>query len=474
MLIGRKEEQNILLNALNDSSSHLIAVYGRRRVGKTYLVRESFQDKFCFQHSGVYNGNRKTQLKAFYGALLDAGLPESEPVPKDWLEAFQMLKTVIAGSDMKRKVVFIDELSWMDTPRSDMMMALEHFWNSWASARKDIVMILCSSATSWIINKVIHNKGGLYNRLTGRIHLQPFTLHNCREYSEAKHLSLSDTQIMELYMIIGGVPFYWDQLRKGYSVPQNVDALFFERNAPLKDEYNYLFASIFRNPENYIELIKALAGRKGGLTRNELLKKTGLTGSGTVTRQLKELESCGFIREYNCFGKKTKDKIYQLIDPFVLFYHHFMIKAPDDPQFWLHQVNTPSVNSWGGLAFERVCLIHIEQIREALGIRGVLTNVYSFTCHADPELGIEGTQIDLLIQRADRITNILEMKYSHSEYTINKTLSRELRRKVRDFRIATGTNDGIHVTLVTPYGLKWNEYAGEIQSQITGEDLFHK
>ena len=474
MMIGRTEEQHILMDALNNPDSQLIAVYGRRRVGKTYLIRETFQNSFCFQHAGVYNGSRKIQLKAFLGALTDAGLPADTPCPKDWLEAFQLLKTVISDSKETRKVIFIDELSWMDTPKSDMMLALEHFWNAWASARKDVVMILCSSATSWILNKVIHNKGGLYNRLTARIHLQPFTLFNCREYAKARKLALSDTQIMDLFMIFGGVPFYWEQLRKEYSVPQNIDALLFSHDAPLRDEYDYLFASIFRNPAGYISIIQALSGKKSGLTRNELISKAGLAGSGTVTRMLKELESCGFIREYTCYGKKSKDKLYQLIDPFVLFYHYFLKKKPQDPKYWLHQVNTPTVNTWSGLAFERVCLLHIDQIKEALGISGVLTDVYSFICHADPDTGVEGTQIDLLIRRADRITNILEIKYSQKPYVITKSVSMDLRRKVNDFRLATGTRDGIHITMVTPYGLKWNEYAGEVQSQVTGEDLFRR
>ena len=450
MLVGRQHEIRILQEAATCNLPQLIAVYGRRRVGKTYLIREVFKNSFTFQHAGAYNKSRKTQLYLFYQALLDAGLPKEDPAPKNWFEAFSLLKTVIRNSTQKKKVIFIDELSWMDTPKSDMIPALEHFWNAWASARNDVVLILCSSATSWIINKIIHNKGGLYNRLTGRIYLPPFTLAQCREFSQSRNLALSDTQLLELYMVLGGIPFYWDQLQKGYSVPQNVDYLFFQQNAPLRDEYTYLFASIFRNPAPYERIILALTKRRLGLTRNELLASTGMSGSGTVSRYLQELEACGFIREYTCFGKKTKDALYQLTDPFVLFYHHFVSKKPKDPHFWTSLINTPALNTWCGLAFEQICLLHVDQIRKALGISGVLTNASSFLCKANPEEGIIGSQIDLVLQRADHVINLLEMKYTQGPYTLTKKGNEELKIKLSDFRLATGTQDALHITMVTP------------------------
>lgn len=472
MLIGREKEVAVLQEAMEKEESRLIAVYGRRRVGKTYLIRESLKGRFTFQHSGVYNGTRAEQLAAFRHALTDAGLPKGTEQPQNWFDAFQLLKTLVEKSTQKKKVLFIDELSWMDTPKTDMMKALEHFWNAWASARNDIVLIVCSSATSWMLNKVIHNRGGLYNRLTDRIHLTPFSLGECRNYVNAKSLAFSDMQIMELYMTIGGIPFYWSLLRKGYSPAQNIDRLFFEENAPLQEEYDYLFASIFRQPKDYILIIRALAVKRKGLTRNEILAETGLTGSGIFSRKLKELESCGFIREYHGFGKKTKESLYQLTDPFILFYYHFVQERKNDPHFWSHQINTPAVNSWAGLAFEQLCLLHAEQIKEKLGIKGVLSDIASFTCDADPEKGIAGSQIDMVIARADRVINLLEMKYSSGLYTITKAIHESVRRKANDFALATGTRDAIHLTFVTPYGLVWNAYAGDIQSQIVAEDLF--
>ena len=472
MLIGREKEIAILQNAAERNQAQMIAVYGRRRIGKTYLVRETFKGQFTFQHAGIYQGTREQQLSAFYDALKDAGLQNGKTIPKNWFEAFQLLRDLVKASTQKKKILFIDELSWMDTPKSDMMMALEHFWNAWASAREDVLLIVCSSATSWMLNKVIHNKGGLYNRLTGQIHLYPFNLAQCKDYVHTSHLAFSDQQIMELYMILGGVPFYWGLLEKGLSVAQNVDHLFFSEDAPLRQEYEYLFASIFRKPEDYRLIIKTLAGKRIGMTRNEILAKSGLTGSGMFSQKLKELESCGFIREYHAFGKKEKDSLYQLTDPFILFYYHFVQKQSGDPFFWSHQINTPAVNTWTGLAFEMLCLLHIQQMKNALGITGVLTSVSSFTCQADPEEGIEGSQIDLLIRRADRTINLFEMKYSRGPFVITKAVCEDIRKKAEDFVRKTKTRDAIHLTIVTPYGLSWNTYAGEIQSQITAADLF--
>ena len=473
MLIGREREAAVLYRSLESDESQLIAVYGRRRVGKTYLIRESLKGQFTFQHSGVYRGTFSEQLQAFYDSLIDAGLSDDEgKKPSNWFDAFRLLKNLVQNSTQKKKIVFLDELSWMDTPKTDLMKALEHFWNAWASARKDVVLIVCSSATSWMLNKVIHNKGGLYNRLSAQIRLQPFNLWQCRNFVNAKKLAFSDTQIMDLYMIMGGIPFYWGLLEKGLSVAQNVDHLFFEENAPLQQEYEYLFSSIFRQPRDYVLIIQALAVKKKGLTRNEILKETGLIGSGVFTQRLKELESCGFIREYHAYGKKEKDSLYQLMDPFILFYHHFIRKKKDDPNYWSHQINTPAVNSWAGLAFEQLCLLHVEQIRKKLGITGILTDISSFTCKADPQKEVSGSQIDLLIQRADRTVNLIEMKYARGPYVITKSAYENLKKKERDFVAVTRTRDAIHLTMATPFGLVWNDYAGEIQSQIVAEDLF--
>lgn len=471
MIIGREQELSVFQNAIQDDSSHFIAVYGRRRIGKTYLIREAFNYRFTFQHAGVYNGSLKEQLFAFEASLKDAG-QNTKVRARNWLEAFEELKDLIRASSEKKKVLFIDELSWMDTPRSDLMTALENFWNGWASARKDIVLIVCASATSWMLSKVIHNKGGLYNRLTEKIHLRPFSLAECEKYVAAKNYALTRDQILQYYMVFGGVPFYWSFLKKGLSLPQNIDCILFEEDAPLKNEFDYLYAAIFKNPKIHLKIIQALGRRKAGMTRNEIISSAAIPNSGDLTKKLKELESCGFIRSYQMFGKEKKDTVYQLMDNFTLFYYQFMERAPTDPHFWSNQINTPAVNSWMGLAFERVCLEHVDQIKMKLGISGVLTESQSWQCRKDPEKGIHGSQIDLLIVRKDQVINLCEMKYSQTEYAVTGKDRDGILHKMQDLVTSTGTKYAIHPTLITCIGTVSNSNTDIIQSVVTADDLF--
>lgn len=471
MLTGRVQEQNLLRQAFRADRSRFIAVYGRRRVGKTFLIRETFDYSFTFQHAGLAKGGYRDQLNAFSGSLSEAGASDTEP-PKNWMEAFGRLKTLIRESSDSRKVIFIDELSWMDTPRSDLIMALENFWNGFASARKDVLLIICTSATSWILKTVIHDKGGLHNRVTDKISLRPFYLNECEQFLENKGVVMDRYDILEGYMAMGGVPYYWDFVQSGKSMTQNIDAIFFKKDALLKGEFDYLYASVFRKPEDYIRIIKALGKKKAGMRRNELSRETDLVCNGSFSRKLEELESCGFIRKYHEFGKRNMGAVFQLIDNYTLFYFKFLEKAPTDGRYWEKTIDSPIRRAWTGLAFERVCLQHSEQIRKKLGVSGVLTDECSWQCASDPDHGIYGTQIDLVIDRRDRIVNLCEMKYSTSNYAITKEYDRKLREKITDFKTLTKTKRAVHLTMVTTYGLERNKYAGRIQSVVTAEDLF--
>ena len=471
MLIGRKKEINLLHEIQNDDSSHFLAIYGRRRVGKTFLIREAFDYRFAFQHAGLSDSGMKGQIFAFVSSLKDAGY-EVKKQPKNWLEAFEYLKDLIRKSSEKKKIIFIDELSWMDTPKCDLMVALENFWNGFASARKDIVLIVCASATSWMLSKVVHNKGGLYNRLTEQIHLRTFCLGECEEYVKNSGLAFNRNQILQYYMIFGGVPYYWGFLKKGLSLSQNIDRILFEKDAPLRDEFKYLYASVFKKPENYVKIIESLGTKKVGMTREEIINAAKISNSGDLTTKLEELESCGFIRKYYAFGMKNKNAIYQLMDCFTLFYFKFLKSQPTDEHFWTNQINTPLVNTWMGLAFERVCMEHIEQIKVKLGISGVLTEVNSWYCKADLDNGVFGSQIDMLIVRKDQVINLCEMKYSQSEYTITEKVDRNIRNKINDLITVSGTKYAIYPTIITTYGLVENSYSQEVQSVVTMDDLF--
>lgn len=471
MIIGRETELQLLHDAAKDSVSHFIAVYGRRRVGKTFLIREAFDYRFTFQHAGISSGGLKDQLDAFQASLKDAGFETGKPI-KSWMQAFEYLKDLIRQSTEKRKIIFIDELSWMDTPKSKLIPALEQFWNGWASGRIDIVLIICASATSWIMSEVIHNKGGLYHRLTGQIHLKPLSLAKCEAYVKAKQLVLNRESILQYYMIFGGIPYYWDFITKGLSMPQNIDNILFAEDAPLKDEYRHLYAAIFRHPNDYIRIVRALGRKKAGMTREEIVDETRLANSGMLTKKLEELEACGFIRKYTPYGKKKKSSVYQLIDHFTLFYYRFLENCPDDEHFWSNQINTSAINNWYGLAFERVCLMHIPQIKQKLGITGVLTNVHALYCKADADKGLFGSQIDLILVRKDQIINLCEMKYSGAEFIMTMKEDRNMARRIHDLQIIVGSGYAIHPILITTYGLADNKYSGNIQTVVTMDDLF--
>lgn len=472
MLVSREKEKNKLLEALQAEESQFIAVYGRRRVGKTYLIRQTYNKMLTFEHSGLANGGRKEQIQAFTASLKRAGL-ETDVMPTNWLDAFELLKDLVEKSREDKKVLFIDELSWMDTQKSGLLVALENFWNGWASARNDVILVVCASATSWMLDKVIHNKGGLYNRLSCRIHLKPFKLRECEEFLKSKHISISRYDILEMYMAIGGIPYYWSLMKKGRSVAQNIDAMFFADDAPLKDEFKYLYASLFKNPQKYIDIVSVLAKKKTGLLRNEISEMTGIPNSGFLTKILDELISCDFIRKYTVLGKKSKDAIYQLTDFYTLFYFQFLQKKTDE-HYWTIQTDTSVRNTWCGLAFERVCFDHVNEIKVGLGISGVLTEVHSWSSKADKKSGVKGSQIDMVIVRNDRIINICEMKYSINEYSYTGKDDEVLRNKIAALKTACKTRYSFHPILVTTYGLKEGMYSGRIQAVIKMENLFSK
>ncbi len=368
----------------------------------------------------------------------------------------------------------MDELSWMDTKDSGLISELEHFWNGWVTARKekDVILIVCASATYWMTEKIVNDKGGLHNRLTGHIHLKPFTLKECEEYLQTKNILFNRHQIIQCYMIMGGVPYYWSLLKKGKSLPQNIDELFFAERAPLRTEYDNLYRALFKKPDQYIKIIEALSSENKGISREKICKKTGIASSGDLTRKLAELESCDFIRKYMPTGYKERKAIYQLIDNYTLFYMKFLSYQTYDENFWQVQSNSPNIKAWSGVAFERVCLEHVPQIKAALGIAGVQTDVNAWQCKADKNKGLHGSQIDLLIVRGDQIINVCEMKYSKSEYLVDAEFNKDMRRKISDFLIESKTKYAIHPTLITTYGVVENQYSGELQSIITSEDLF--
>lgn len=471
MIIGRKEEIRILKDSFNSDKSEFFAVYGRRRIGKTYLISKCFNNDFDFVHSGRAKGNKAKQIEYFCESLEKKGFT-IDSKPKNWNAAFLLLEKYLETIKKNKKVIFLDELSWMNATSNELIDALEGFWNGWATFRKDIILIVCSSAASFIINKIIHNKGGLHNRLTRAFYIKPFTLKECEEYSNANNLMMSKNQILEAYMILGGIPYYWSLLDKNKDLNANIDNLFFYENAILKNEFEYLYSSLFKNAKIYEDIVTALADKNIGLTMDEIINKTKCIKNGAFSQKLLDLEHCGFIRKYHIFGNKKRESTYQLIDNFTLFYFKFISYRPNDEYYWEHMYNSHLKSIWQGFAFERICLQHINQIKFALGISGVLTDVCSWHCKKDEDKGIEGSQIDLLIVRDDRVINLCEIKFSYEPYVIDMNDNLNINKKISDFKISTSTRYAIRPTWICSNGLKDNKYSRSVSNKVTGIDLF--
>lgn len=472
MMIGRILEKEKLLKAYKSEYSQFVTVYGRRRVGKTFFVRETFNYSFTFEHAGLAKSSMKMQLKAWQSSLKDK-LKRNTPLPKTWIEAFDQLKELINESTESKKVIFIDEMPWMDTLHSGFIPALEYFWNGWASSRKDILLVVCGSATSWVINKLIKNHGGLHGRVTTKININPFSLHECELYAKSNKLGMSRRQILEAYMIMGGVPFYWTFLDKSKSLAQNIDDIFFNPNGELHNEYDDLYASLFRNPEAYIKVIHTLGKKRIGMTRDEIIVTTQIPDNGKLSSILEDLEYCGFIRRYNHISFKKKNAIYQLIDSFTLFYYKFMQNNErNDEHFWSHNQGTPLYYNWCGLAFERVCLTHINQIKSALGINGIICNAYSWKSITSTDKTNKGAQIDLVIERDDNVIDLCEIKYTKEKFTIDSTYNDIIQNKKVRFIQEHKTSKAIHLILISANSVCMNEYSEEFQKIIYSDSLF--
>jgi len=469
-IIGRKTEITRLTEYVNSGKAELVAVYGRRRVGKTFLIKRFFNEKFVFYLSGAENSSKKQQLFNFTTALNKYSGREN-PVVEDWQNAFVQLEQYLRNIKIKgRKIIFIDELPWLDNVKSGFLSAFEYFWNTFASSQNDIFLVICGSATSWIMNHIIKNRGGLHNRVTCQILLEPFTLNETEQFLKSKKMALSRVQIAECYMILGGIPYYLEQLEKSLSLVQNIDNLFFKKNATLRDEYSKLYASLFKSPEKYMQIIEALAKKRKGLTRDEIVKYSTVSNGGGLTSLLEELYLCGFISINDNFSTKKNLQLYQLTDFYSLFYLHFVKdRRGTNSDYWSSVIDTGKHKAWAGYSFELLCQTHISQIKRALSIGGVV----SYTSGWRSKDTENGAQIDFLIDRNDRIINLCEIKYSNKEFVITKSYDENLRNKRCGFIEETNTKKSVHITMITTYGVKHNEYRNNIQSEVLLDDLFY-
>ena len=470
-LTGREKEAAFLKKLTQSTKAEFAVMYGRRRISKTYLIRQVLGSAFTFYYTGVYNVKQAQHLANFHASLIkySNGIDNIAPL-NNWFEAFDALAKIAEKSSDEKKVIFIDELPWLDTPTSGFVPALEYFWNSWATNRNDVLLIACGSAASWMINKLINNKGGLHNRVTQRIKLEPFTLVECETFFKERKGVFDRYQLVQLYMAFGGIPFYLDQVDVSLSAAQNINNLCFTKTGLLQNEFNNLYASLFKKSEKHVAVIEALATKLKGLSRDELITKSKLANSGNTTNLLKELEESDFIRKYSSFGKTQRNVSYQLTDFYSLFYLRF-IKSNNvmNENFWLTSIDSPAVRAWSGYAYEQVCLWHLTAIKKALGISGIQTKSSAFAASDSNKK----TQIDLVIERKDHVINICEMKFSLDSYSITKQYAEEIKKKITAFRTETKTKKAIYFTMITSFGLEKNSYATSlVQNELTMDDLF--
>ncbi len=470
-LIGRVAEQKELQRIVESTKSEFLVVYGRRRVGKTFLVREFFGYRFDFQASGLANADTQQQLINFHTVLNKLQEHPHDKPPENWFSAFLRLEDYLESLEgTAKKIVFLDELPWFDTKGSDFVLGLEHFWNSWASARKDIVLVTCGSAASWMTNKLINNSGGLHNRVTKKIKVEPFVLGEVEAMLSVKGCAFDRYQIVQLYMALGGIPHYLDAIRPDLSVAQNIQYLFFDKGALLRNEFFNLYRSIFKKFDAYEQVVEALASKTYGLQRSEIAKLAGLASGGTLSKVLLNLEESGFVTSFTPFGGGKNKMMYRLSDHYSDFYFRFVRdNIHKGANAWLNLIDHPSHRAWEGLAFEQVCLAHVQQIKRALGIQGVLTSESAWRGTYDGQ----SAQVDLVIDRRDHVINLCEAKFSMEKFTITKKYAEQLREKCGVFRQSTATKKSVFITLITTFGVAHGEHqAGLVQQEVALEDLF--
>jgi len=468
-IIGREHEIKILQDLLSSSKSELVAIYGRRRIGKTFLVSEVFKNQIVFEVTGLHNGSMKNQLLNFHKQIVESfnKLPVGNQPPNDWSQAFSILgKCIDSIKSKNKKVIFIDEFPWLASRRSNFLMWFENFWNTYCVKRNDLVVVICGSAASYMVNDIIQNKGGLHNRVTRKIRLLPFNLHETKLFLESRSIKLESYDILLLYMAIGGVPRYLEMIRKGQSVAQNIDRLCFENNGELRNEFNEVFASLFNNSSTHTAIIKALAQTHKGITRKELLEKCKLQQSGFTSNILNELTESGFVAQYTPFGKKNRNSLFRLSDEYCMFYLKFIEPYASTGQgTWERLSVKQNFKIWTGFAFETICLKHIQQIKNELGIGKVFTVQSSWAGNS--------AQIDMVIDRDDNRINLCEMKFYNDLYTIDKSTYENLQNKLRCFREEVKPRKSVYFTFITSYGLKENSYSLHIvENSIRMDCLF--
>ena len=472
-LIARENECRQLQRCLSSDRSEFVVIGGRRRIGKTFLVEQYFDKRYAFKFVGAHKQTTTIQLRSFAKALSKYS-GKSYKKFADWFDAFDALEEYLESlpDTGGKKVVFIDEMPWIDAQRSDFVAALENFWNGWAISQENIMFIATGSATSWMMDKIVQNQGGLHARITASIYLSPFTLAETETYLRKRNIRWSRYQVLQCYMVMGGVPHYLSLLDNHESLAQNIDRLFFRDKAELRVEFDELYHAVFVNPDLYTSIGKALSRHWDGMTRNEIMKLTKVEGT-QLTVALKNLEQCDFIARWSHFGNKKKDAVYRLVDFYTQFYYSFIENCNDrDEEYWTHNLKDAAIGNWMGHVFEVVCMQHHRQIKKVLGISGMYTSISTWRQHSNKDKDQHGAQIDMIIERADSMIHLCEMKFSVKPYTLKQDYLDRIERRMWAFQEATDTRLSVVNTFVTTYGLTNPDCSHLVHSEVTMDDLF--
>lgn len=473
-IIGRVAEKLVLDRVLASKDPELLAVYGRRRVGKTFLIREHLKDQIVFEVAGMHEQSTSSQLAGFHAALRRAFPNVASVQPRTWLDAFEILRTCLdqTSKSKHKRVVFFDEFPWLATRKSNFLAAFENFWNDYALRHRDLAVVICGSAAAWMIRNVVNSRGGLHNRLTRRMRIEPFNLNEVELYLQSRKIHWDQRQIATLYMAFGGIPHYLNLIRPGQSASQCIDAECFRPEGMLRLEYHNLYAALFENYQTHETIVKTLAASNSGLTRDQLIEKSQLTSGGGVTKAIEELALSGFLTETLALDKKAKSSLLRLTDEFSVFYWDWM-HSNTAANSWMRQATSRRYEAWCGYAFESICFKHLQQIQRGLGIADVDTRVASWHYSAKKGSQEEGAQIDLLLDRADQCIDLCEIKFSDKPFTITKSYAESLARKIRVFRERSGRHQTLFLTMITPYGVAANRYSEQlVTKQVTLSDLF--
>ncbi len=470
-IVGREYELKMLNRAYESKDSQLVVITGRRRVGKTYLVNNAFEGKFTFKLTGSYGDNKEIQLHNFAVELAKRNNGYVEK-PTSWSDAFLSLEKYLDSIKTSDKIlVFFDEMPWLDNQKSGFLKAFEYFWNSYGSSKRNLMFIVCGSSTSWISDKILKNRGGLFNRYTLQLFLKPFTLKETKQFLLSKNIRWSDYDIAQIYMIMGGIPFYLMQLDESLSLGENVDNMFFKKQGLLWNEFNNLYQTLFANNAQYIKIVEALANKRSGLSRNEIAKITKIPYNGVLSKMLSNLVDSDFISPWISYREK-KETVYRLTDFYTSFYFKYIKENyANDEHYWASSYDEPSRKIWLAYSFELLCFLHVNEIKQALGISGVSTKTYAYYKKGDAKSS--GVQIDLIIERRDKVIDLIEIKYASNEFEIDKKYDLNLRNKIEALTKLTNGRKSIRLVFITTYGVKRNEYSNIVNKSILLSELIH-